>query len=94
MKSYASVEKKEWDAIRCEVEMIPVEESKPENFETKETEACEIYMGDFDFDFEEVKEGDILVVEHEYGDVRGIYGKDDFEKQRRIEIIEQLKSQI
>ena len=94
MKSYASVEKKEWNVISCEVEMIPVEDSKPEDFETKDTELCEFYIGNFDFNFEEVEEGDILVVEHTYGEISEIYGKDEFERQRRIEIIEQLASKI
>ncbi len=42
MKSYASIDRIEGKFAVCEVELIPVEESKPEDFATKETEMFDI----------------------------------------------------
>lgn len=94
MKSYASVERREDDFIVCEVEMISVDESKPEDFIRKDTTMYSFHTQEMMYDLDGVEEGDILVVEHDGDRIDFVYRKDEHEKQRRIEIIQQLLEQI
>ncbi len=90
MKSYASIDRIEGKFAVCEVELIPVEESKPEDFATKETEMFDIPLQKIPTFIREVQEGDILVVEHDFEDVYFVYYKDEEEKARRLEILKSI----
>jgi len=91
MKSYASVDRIEKDFVVCEVELVPVHNSKKKSFNEKNTAMCEISIEEFMRCFHDVKEGDILVVEHDTVNVSFVYRKDDNEKQRRIAILKNIK---
>lgn len=90
MKSYASIDRIEGKFAVCEVELIPVEESKPEDFATKETEMFDVPLQKIPTSIGEVQEGDILVVEHDFEDVYFVYYKDEEEKARRLEILKSI----
>lgn len=90
MKSYASIDRIEGKFAVCEVELIPVEESKPEDFATKETEMFDVSLQKISTFIGEVQEGDILVVEHDLEDVYFVYYKDEEEKARRLEILKSI----
>lgn len=90
MKSYASVDEKDIKCTSLEVELVDLETSKKMNFADKETvmvdfptELIEICVG-------KIKDGDIIVVEHNEDDIIGFYGKDEEEKQRRIEVLNSI----
>lgn len=90
MKSYASIDRIEGKYAVCEVELLPVEESKPEDFATKDCEMMDILLPDISSHFGDVKEGDILIVEHDNKNVTSIYCKDEEEKTRRLEILNKI----
>lgn len=87
MKSYASIDRIEGNFAVCELEMIGVEDSRPEDYAIKETEMVEISLETLISQLSEVFEGDIIVVEHENGELIDICCKDDKEKERRIQLI-------
>lgn len=94
MKSYASVGRIEKDFAVCEVEMIPIEKSNPDDFD-KETKFIDIPIKEnllinIWFIWGKLQEGDIVVVEHDGEYVTKIYYKDDAEKKRRIEILQAI----
>ena len=89
MKSYASVDRLEGDFLVCEVELIEVEESNPTDFD-KPTEMIDIPVEQANAKLGDVQEGDIIVVEHEDGNVTEILCKDEAEKQRRIEVLKAI----
>lgn len=86
MRSYASIDRIEGKYAVCEVELLPVEESKPEDFAIKDCEMMDVSLQDILVCVGEAKEGDILVVEHDGENVTLIYNKDEAEKTRRREI--------
>ena len=90
MKSYASVDRIEGKYLVCEVELLTVEESKPENFATKDCEMMDISLQDIHANIGEVYEGDILVVEHDSESVTCVYCKDEEEKARRLEVLKSI----
>ena len=77
--------------VECELEMVPVEESKVEEFASKPTEIVSISTNFFK---EAFSEGDIFVVNHIDGVVVAVCYKDDEEKQRRIELNEKMLKKI
>ena len=85
MISYAIVDRIEGKFAVCEVELIPIEKSKYENSRTKETVMCNVSKEEFMRGFEDVKEGDVLIVLHDGQNVSFVYRKDAEEKQRRVE---------
>lgn len=87
MKSYASIDRIEGKFAVCEVEMIEIENSKTEDYCEKETKMMNILLEKITAKVGSVKEGDILVVEHNEEVVNEIYCKDEEEKQRRIAVI-------
>ena len=91
MKSYASVDRIEGKYAVCEVELLTVEESKPEDFATKDCEMMDVSLQDITVDIEEVKGGDILVVEHDGKNVTCVYCKDEAEKARRLEVLRSIR---
>ena len=92
MKSYANIDRIEGKFAVCEVELLPIEESKPEDFATKDTEMLDILLQDIPENLGEVKEGDILVVEHDGENVTSVYYKDEEEKARRLELLRSIIS--
>ena len=90
MKSYASVERVEGKYLVCEVELLAVEESKPENYTTKYYEMMDIPLKSIPFYIGKIKEGDILVVEHDCLKVISVYRKDKEEKARRLEFFKRI----
>jgi len=89
MKSYASVDRLEGNFLVCEVELIEVEESNPTDFD-KPTEMIDIPVEQANAKIGMVREGDIIVVELEEGNVTEILCKDEDEKQRRIEVLKAI----
>lgn len=90
MKSYVSVEEIDKKFASCELEMIPVEESRTIDYVEKPTEMVNIPVEMITAAVPGVREGDILVVMHERGCVVSVCYKDDAEQQRRIELIKEL----
>ncbi len=85
MRSYAAVDSIESKYVCCELEMVDTEASKYISFADKECEMVDIPLEMVCQAVENVSESDILVVEHEAGKVVSVYGRDESEKQRRIE---------
>lgn len=90
MKSYVSVEKIDKKYASCELEMIPVEESSPMDYDEKPTLMVNIPVQMITAVVPDVREGDILVVMHERGTVGSVCYRDDAELQKRIELIKSL----
>lgn len=90
MKSYASVEEIDKRFASCELEMIPVEESRTIDYDQKPTNMVDIPVEMITAVLPDVREGDIIVVIHERGTVGSVCYKDDAEQQRRIELIKSL----
>lgn len=87
MISYASIDRIEDKWVVCEVELLPFEESKPEDFAIKDTAMMDVCLELF---FDKVEEGDIFVVEHDGENVYFICNKDEKEKSRRQEILKNI----
>lgn len=87
MTSYASIDRIEGQWVICEVELLPFEESKSEDFASKDTEIMDVLLNKFP---EEVEEGDIFVVKHDGKNVKIVDYKDDDEKIRRQEILKNI----
>lgn len=85
MISYAIVDRIEGKFAVCEVELIPIEKSQWEDSKAKETIICDVLKEEFMRGFEDVREGDVLIVLHDGQNVSFVYRKDAEEKQRRIE---------
>ena len=92
MKSFASIDRIEGKYAVCEVELLSVEESRPEDFATKECVMMDIPLEKIPFYIGNVKEGDVLVVKHDGKNVTWVYKKDEQEKARRLEILKQIMS--
>ena len=90
MKSYASIDRIEGKFAVCEVEMIEIENSKPEDYCEKETKMMNILLEKITTSIGNIDEGDILVVEHNEEEVTEVYCKDEEEKQRRIAVLKKL----
>ena len=86
MISYAYIDRIEGKFAVCEVELLPFEESKPEDFKSKDTVMMDIHLDKFPKFMGSVDEGDIWVINHNSEDVIGVYYKDEEEKERRLEI--------
>lgn len=91
MTSYASIDRIEGKRVICEVELVPFEESKPEDFITKACEMLDVPLQEIPEDIGEVKEGDILLVKHDGKKIITIYYKDEEEKERRFKIRKDIK---
>jgi len=90
MKSYAAIDRFEGKYAVCIVEYVDIEESLKMKFSEKRVEEIDIPKIEIVNAIEEVKEGDILVVEHEEDEIICICSKDDNEKQRRNDIIREI----
>lgn len=92
MTSFASIDRIEGKNAVVEVELLPFEESKPEDFATKETTMMNILLERIPTDFGAVEEGDILLVEHDSENVIQVFYKDEEERTRRIELLRRIWS--
>ena len=91
MRSYASVEEIDKKFASCELEMLPVEESRNIDYDSKPTTMVNIPIEMITAVVPDVKEGEILVVvQYERGIVASVCYRDDAEQQRRIELIKEL----
>ena len=90
MKSYASIDRIEGQYAICEVELLPVKESKPEDFATKETVMMDVPLKRFPKLLGKVKEGAIFIVEHDGKKVDFVYFRAEKEKRRRLEILRNI----
>ena len=89
MKSYASIGEID-DYTVCEVELNDTDESKTLSAREKKTSMVEFNTQAIINCVGSISEGDILVVEQEEGRILVIYGKDEEEKQRRINLLRRL----
>ena len=87
MRSYASIDRIEGEYAVCEVELLPVEESNPENFAIKDCEMMNFPLNDIPTNVGDVNEGDMLVVEHNGEKISSVCSKDEQEKTRRLELL-------
>lgn len=94
MKSFASIDRIEGDYAVCEVELLEMIYSIPEYSIYKKTEMIDVPTRDIQSEVGTVREGDILVVEHDGMNVSIIYGRDEEEKARREEIVERIKKSM
>lgn len=94
MKSYASVDSIEGKIIICEVEQMTHEESRNIPFGERKTEMIDIPLEIVSKNETKLEEGDIILLEHEDGKVLSIYGKDEEEKQRRIEELNSIMANM
>lgn len=90
MKSYASIDRIEDKFAVCEVEILPIEESRTEDFAIKDTEMMDILLQEIPENIGKVQEGDVLVVEHDDENVTSVYYKDEEEKARRVELLKSI----
>ena len=90
MKSYASIEEFDRNYVKLEVEMMDVEDSNTSEFGERETRMLDVDYEKFPWDEDDFGEGDIVVVEHDGEIISKIYGKDEEERQRRIDKINSI----
>lgn len=90
MKSYGTVDRKEGEFIVCEVELLEAQNSNSEDFFEHETVMIDVPTKTIETVTGVIKEDEVILVEHDGETVSLVYGKDDSEKQRRIEVIAKL----
>lgn len=90
MKSYASIDRIEGKYAVCEVELVDTINSKVLSSKYKETRMVDFSMNAITNCIGNIKEGDIIVVEQNDGIILVIYGKDEEEKQRRIDLLKSI----
>lgn len=90
MKSFVSVEELEGEFAVCELELLPIEESKTTYYSQKETKMVDIPMEMVTQVIPDVSEGDIIVVMHDGEAVESVCYRDNSEKERRIELIKAM----
>ena len=90
MKSYASIDRIEGKWAVCEVELVSVEESINLDLFEKSTEMIDVEVDIITQTCDNITEGDIIVVEYDCNNVNIVYGKDNQEKQRRIELLKEI----
>lgn len=90
MRSYASIDRIEGKYAVCEVELVDITTSKTLSAKDKNTNMVDFSMQAITNCIGSIKEGDILVVEQENGIILVIYGKDEEEKQRRINLLKEI----
>ncbi len=86
MKSYMTIDRIEGQFAVCELELISVEQSIEVDYWKRDTEMIDVPTSML----EEPEQGDVFMVEHERETLYRIYGKDNEEKQRRIEALKAI----
>jgi len=87
MISYASIYRIEGKFALFEVELISVEERNGEGYVPFDRESINVSLESISISLGKVKDGDILVVEHDGKNITYIYCKDEIEKARRLELL-------
>ena len=87
MKSYASIDRIEGKYTVLELELIDMQTSEMISFKDKETVMLDVLTDEIITSVGEISQGDILVIEHEDGNLISVYNKDEEEKRRRIELL-------
>lgn len=90
MISYASIDRIENGQAVCELELIQTDESNSIDYFDKDTVMVDIPLTQIQSIATDVKEGDVIVVEHEDATVTKVCYKDDEEKKRRIELLKEI----
>ena len=86
MKSYMTIDRIEGKFAACELEFISVDQSREVEYWDRDMEIIDVPITML----EELKEGDVFVVEHEKETLYRIYGKDNEEKRRKIEALKAI----
>ena len=87
MKSYASIGGFNGKYVKLEVEMMDVEDSNTTECGERESKMIDVDFEKFPWGEDDFDEGDIVVVEHDGEIVSEVYGKDEEERQRRMDKI-------
>ena len=87
MKSYASVDRIEGKYLVCEVELISVEDRNREEYIPYDTTSMDIPLQEIPTSLGNVRDGDILIIEHDGENMISICCKDEIEKARRLELL-------
>ena len=87
MKSYASVDRIEGKYLVCEVELISVEDRNREEYIPYDTTSMDIPLQEIPTSMGNVRDGDILIIEHDGENMISICCKDENEKARRLELL-------
>ena len=91
MISHASICAFEGNYVRIEVVMNDISENEFISDEEKEYRMFDVSLDIFPNDDEEFYEGDIIVVEHDMEHVSSVLYKDETEKRKRVEELENIK---
>ena len=91
MISHASICSFEGKYVRLEVVMNDISENEFISDEEKEYRMFDVSLDIFPNDDEEFYEGDIIVVEHDMEHVTCVLYKDETEKRKRVEELENIK---
>ena len=87
MKSYMTIDRIEGKFAICELEFISVDQSREVEYWDRDMEMIDVPINML----EEPKEGDVFVVEHEKETLYRVYGKDNEEKQRKLQALKSIK---
>lgn len=90
MRSYASVDRIEGKFAVCEVELISLKARNAEEYVPYDTEFMDLSLETIPVSLGEVKDGDILVVEHDGQNIISFCYKDEMEKARRLELLREM----
>lgn len=90
MKSYAVIDRIENQWVVFELELVSTEKSLILNASEKETTMIDVELSRLTSTCKEVEEGDVFLVEHDNTNIITIYGKDENEKNRRIQLIQEI----
>lgn len=90
MISYAARCQEENNIVTLDVEIVEPEVSKLLRPHQRDSTSMYVKLDELTEAVGETVEGDILIVEHDGVEVLHVFGKDDDEKQRRIEILRQM----
>jgi len=86
MLSYATIEGKENELIRLEVEKVPYLESRVDD-QKKETYMVTVSRRLFNTRFQDINYGDVFIVAHQNNEIFFILSKSAEEKSRRVEYL-------
>lgn len=90
MKSYAVVDRVECKFVVCEVELLETERSYAETYYDHDTVMIDVPISLFEEIGETVNSSDIFEVEHDGETVKRVYSKNNYERQCRINVLEEI----
>ena len=94
MRCFASIDRIEGRHAVCEVNVFLLEDEELQTIghEFTDMPMVDVPLQEIPEEVGKVNEGDILVVEHDGENVTSIYGKDEEEKARRLEVLRSIIS--